>query len=133
MNASCTKCAIMKLRCVKLAKISMDYSYIILYISFDVSIIVKVCLYYKYFNRAMYDWLHYFCGEWEGWALLNRFNHTSWVTAVTPTDRPKLVHNSCVIKVFGGVFMLSRCFLDCSVGVGFFVTRLSQISSFFSY
>ena len=29
--------------------------------------------------------------------------------------------------------MLSRCFLDCSVGVGVFVTGLSRISSFFSY
>ena len=29
--------------------------------------------------------------------------------------------------------MLSRCFLDCSVGVGVFVMGLSQISSFFSY
>ena len=28
---------------------------------------------------------------------------------------------------------LSRCFLDCSVGVGVFVTGLSQISSFFFY
>ena len=28
--------------------------------------------------------------------------------------------------------MLSRCFLDCSVGEGVFVTGLSQISSFFS-
>ena len=55
------------------------------------------------------------------------------MTAVTPTDRPKSVRNSCVIKVFGGVFMLSRCFLDCSVGVGVFVTGLSQISSFFYY
>ena len=54
------------------------------------------------------------------------------MTAVTPTDRPKSVCNSCVIKVFGGVFMLSRCSLDCSVGVGVFVTGLSQISSFFS-
>ena len=54
------------------------------------------------------------------------------MTAVTPTDRPKSVRNSCVIKVSGGVFMLSRCFLDCSVGVGVFVTGLSQISSFFS-
>ena len=26
--------------------------------------------------------------------------------------------------------MLSRCFLDCSVGLGVFVTGLSQISSF---
>ena len=55
------------------------------------------------------------------------------MSAVTPTDRPKPVRNSCVIKVFGGIFMLSRCFLDCSVGVGVFVTGLSQISSFFSY
>ena len=30
------------------------------------------------------------------------------------------------------VAFLSRCFLDCSVGVGVFVTGLSQISSFFS-
>ena len=29
--------------------------------------------------------------------------------------------------------MLSRCFLDCSVGVGFFVTGLSQISFFLLY
>ena len=55
------------------------------------------------------------------------------MTAVTPTDRPKSVRNSCVIKVFGGVFMLSRCFLDCSVGVGVFVTGLSQISFFFPF
>ena len=54
------------------------------------------------------------------------------MTAVTPTDRPKSVRNSYLIKVFGGVFMLSRCFLDCSVGVGGFVTGLSEISSFFS-
>ena len=54
------------------------------------------------------------------------------MTAVTPTDRHKSVRNGCVIKVFGGVFVLSRCFLDCSVGEGVFVTGLSQISSFFS-
>ena len=34
--------------------------------------------------------------------------------------------------VFGGVCVLSRCFLDFSVGVGAFVIGLSQISSFFS-
>ena len=66
-------------------------------------------------------------GNVERW-----FNHTSWVTAITPTDRPKSVRNSGVIKVFGGGFMLSRCFLDFSVGVGVFVTGLSQISYFFS-
>ena len=35
-----------------------------------------------------------------------------------PTDRPDSVRNRCVIKVFGGVFVLSRCFF--SVGVGTF-------------
>ena len=50
---------------------------------------------------------------------------------VTPTDRRNSVCNRCVIEVFGGVFVLSRCFLDFSVGVGAFVIGLSQISSFF--
>ena len=54
------------------------------------------------------------------------------MTTVTKTDRPKSVCNRCEIKDFGGVFMLSRCFLDFSVGVGAFVTCPSQISSFFS-
>ena len=35
--------------------------------------------------------------------VVNRFNHTSGVTALTPTDRPKSVRNRYVIKVFGGV------------------------------
>ena len=84
-----------------------------------ISIFVKACLYFKqYFYRVMYDWVHYFCCRWEGWALINRFNHTSGVTAVTPADRPKSARNRCVIKVFGGVIMLSRGFLDFSVGVG---------------
>ena len=74
-------------------------------------------------NFYMCFWLHGCCCYWEGWLLVNRFNHTSWVTAVTRTDRPKSVRNSFVIKVFGGVFMLSRCFLNCSVGVGFFCHR----------
>ena len=51
---------------------------------------------------------------------------------VTLTDRPKSVRNRCVIEVFGGVSVLSRCFLDFSVGVGAFVIGFSQISSFFS-
>ena len=29
------------------------------------------------------------------------------MTVVTPTDRPKLVRNCCVIEAFGGVFVLS--------------------------
>ena len=48
---------------------------------------------------------------------------------VTPTDRPKSVRNRCVIEVFGVVFVLSRCFLAFSEGVGAFVIGLSQIFS----
>ena len=63
---------------------------------------------------------------------INRFNQTRLVAVVTRADHPKSVRNGCVIEVFGGVFVLSRCVLDLSVGVGAFVIRLSQISSFFS-
>ena len=63
---------------------------------------------------------------------MNRFNHTSGVAVVTPTDRPKSVRNCCIIEVFVGVFfVLSSCFLDFSVGVEAFVIGLSQISSTF--
>ena len=62
--------------------------------------------------------------------LANRFNHTTGVTAVAPTDRPKSVRYRCVIEVLVALFMLSRCFLDFSVSVGAFVIGLSQISSF---
>ena len=65
---------------------------------------------------------------------VKRFAHTSWVAVVTPTDRLKSVRNryNCVIGVFGGVYVSSLCFLDCSVGVEAFVIGLSQISFFFS-
>ena len=49
---------------------------------------------------------------------------------VSPTDRP--VRNRCIIEVFGDVFVLSRCFLGFSVGVGAFVIGLSQITSIVS-
>ena len=61
--------------------------------------------------------------------LVNRFNHTSGVTALTPTDGPKSVRIRCVIEVFGGVFL--RSFLDFSVGVRAFVIVLRQISKHF--
>ena len=50
---------------------------------------------------------------------------------LTSTDRPKSVHNRFVIEVCVGLFVLSRCFLDFSVGEWVFVIELSQISSFF--
>ena len=53
-------------------------------------------------------------------------------TIVTPTERPKSVRNRCVIEVFRGVCVLSRCFLGFSLDVGDFVIGLSQISSFVS-
>ena len=30
-------------------------------------------------------------------------NHTSWVAVVTPADRPRSVHNCCLIELFCGV------------------------------
>ena len=65
-----------------------------------------------------------------GWDAVNRFDQTSWVDFITPTDYPKPVRNRCVIEVFCGVFVLSLCFLEFSVGVRAFVIGLSQISSF---
>ena len=50
------------------------------------------------------------------------------MTAVTQLT----VLSRSAIVVFSKFFMLSRCFFDFSVGVGTFVTGLSQISSFFS-
>ena len=49
---------------------------------------------------------------------------------VTPTDRTKSVRNRYVIEVFGGVFVLSLCFVELSVGLRVFVIELSQILSF---
>ena len=71
--------------------------------------------------------------KWSSpWDPVNRFNHTSSMTIVTPTDCPMSVCKCCVIEVFSDVFMLPCCSLDFSVGVGAFVTGLSQISFFFS-
>ena len=64
---------------------------------------------------------------------VNQVNHTSLVTVVTATDRPKSVRNRCVIELFVALFVLSLCPFDISAGVGAFVIRLSQISSVFSY
>ena len=56
-------------------------------------------------------WLHGCCGEWEGWTR-KPVNHTSLVAVVTPTGRPNLVRNRCVIKLFCGVvFVVTLPFL----------------------
>ena len=67
---------------------------------------------YKILNVCIFDYTAL------SWAFVNRFNRTSGVTIFTPTDRPKSVRNRCLIEDFGGVFVLSLCFLDFSVGVG---------------
>ena len=36
-------------------------------------------------------------------------------TVVSPTDRPELVHNRCVIIVFGDVFVLLPGCFECSL------------------
>ena len=55
------------------------------------------------------------------------------MTSVTPTDRPQSVRSRGVMKIVVAFLMLSRCFLDFSVGVGAFDIGLSQISSFFLF
>ena len=57
----------------------------------------------------------------EGSDPVNWFNHAIWVAVITPSGRPKSVLNHCVIELFDGVFALSRCFLNFSVGAGAFV------------
>ena len=75
--------------------------------------------------------LHGCCREWECWAR-KPVNHTSWMNVVTPSDRPKLVGNRCVIELFGDVFVLSCYPFDLYVGLRAFVIGLSKISSFSS-
>ena len=38
---------------------------------------------------------------------VEKVNHTSSVPVVTPTDRPKSVHNRCVFEHFGKIIVLS--------------------------
>ena len=68
-------------------------------------------VYLQFFKCVSFS-LHSFCGLWEGWDHVNRFNHTSWMVAVTPTDRPKSARNRCVIEVFDDVLVLSHCLLS---------------------
>ena len=44
---------------------------------------------------------------------VNRFNHNSWMHAVTPTDRSKSVHNRCVIEVFVAILCFQIFTLQC--------------------
>ena len=57
-------------------------------------------------------------------------NHTSWVALVTPTDRPKLSGNRCLIELFCGVVCVVTCPFDISAGVGAFVIDWSDLLLF---
>ena len=74
--------------------------------------------------------LHSFCDKLNGLGPVNRFNHTSWVAVVTPTNRPKAVRNLCVIEVLVTFLCLSLCFFGFHGDVMAFVIGLNQISSF---
>ena len=56
-------------------------------------------------------WLHIFCAKCKGSDPVNRFNHASWAAVATPTDRPDLVQNRCVIE--GLVVFLCLHFAHC--------------------
>ena len=91
-------------------------------------------LYVYDFNVTVKKYLHVLVLDYIAVAVSGKVgpvkpvNHTSWVTVVTPTDRPKSVRNRRVIKLFGDVLVLSRCPFD----IGASVIGLIQISSFFS-
>ena len=55
-----------------------------------------------FYSADVSFWLHGCCGKWEGWALINRFEHTNWVTVFTP----KSVRNSFIFEVFGDLFLI---------------------------
>ena len=97
------------------------------------------CWFVVYIRRFIYKFLNVCPFDYTAVAgngkvgPVNQVNHTSWVAIVTPTDRPTSVRNRCVIELFCGLFVLSLCPFDISVGVGAFVVGLSQISSVFSF
>ena len=109
--------------------IFLIYFYITIYVCvphfYDLSALVG-CWSSVSIRRFIYNFLNVCPFDYTAVAVsgkVDRFNHTSWVTAVTPTDRPRSVRNSCVIKVFGGVFMLSRCFFGLFCGCRGFCHR----------
>ena len=69
-------------------------------------------------------------GTSEGWALkpLSQINHTGWMTAVAPADRPKSVRNSCVVEYICSVFVSFH--LAYSVNLGACHTAASDLFPF---
>ena len=88
-------------------------------------------VYLQIFKRASFDFTAVAGSGKVG--PVHQVNHTSWEAVLTPTDRPKSVHNRCVIELFCGVVCVAAWPFDISVGERAFVVGLSQISTFFSY
>ena len=80
-------------------------------------------------SKCVSFWLHGCCGEWDGWAR-KPVHNTSWVAVVIPTYLPNSVPNRCVIDVFGGIFVLSLCLLDISVGISDLVCHRTEYDLF---
>ena len=59
-----------------------------------------------------------FCGKWEGWVPVGRFHHNSWMTVVTPTDRPQSFCNELFVAFLCCLFVV-----EFSVGVRVFCHR----------
>ena len=55
-------------------------------------------------------------------------NHTSWLTSVISTDRPKSVRNCCVIEYFCDVIYVTLFLLLCCVYWGFCHTDESELA-----
>ena len=94
-------------------------------------------LYVYNFNVTLKSYLHVLALDYTTVAVIWKVspvkpvNHTSWMTVVTPSDRPKSVRNRCVIELLCDVFVLSCCSFHISVGIRALVIGLSQISPFF--
>ena len=66
------------------------------------------------FFKCVSFWLHSYSYKWEGCESLDRFNPTSWVAVVAPTDRPWSVYYRCVVEDF-------VAFLCCLVAILIFL------------
>ena len=88
-----------------------------------------------YIRRSIYTFLNVCPFDYTaaGSGKVGPVNHTSLVAEVPPNDRPKSVRNRCEIEICVGVFVLSLCPFEISVGIGAFVIGLSQISGFFLF
>ena len=84
---------------------------------------------YKFLNVCPFDYTAFAVSGKVGYPLTGLTTPVWWL--ITPTDRPKLVRNRCVIEVFVGVCVLSFGFRICCWYSGFCI-GMSQISFFFS-